>query len=1062
MTKQFSSAQTLLRSFHKIAIVTTLLLLASTFISAQSDTKSMASISTLGQALHWRLIGPFRAGRVTCVAGIANDPTKYYFGTPGGGIWKSTDSGQVWKPIFDSVPVASIGAITVAPSDPRIVFAGTGEQTAGDGIYKSTDAGQSWTNMGLHDVLFIHSVIVDPQNPDIVVVAAAGERQADTGGIYKSSDGGKTWNKTASVDDQSSGIYDLNQAPDAPNVMYAAFLRQSARGGPPNRERANKQDAEILVSADEGSTWKQVEGQGLPTEPRGRIGIAAAPGSGGKIIYAIMSQGLFRSDDGGAHWSRITTDPRIQGNGYFSRIFIDPTKANNIYVAQTSMYRSTDGGRTFESWFGAPSGDDVHVLWINPQQPKHMILGVDQGAVVSVDGGATWSSWYNQPTGQFYHVSTDNRFPYMVFGAQQDSGTAGILSRSDFGEITAHEWAPIGGFEFSFIVPDPLNANLIYTGGWYGSVLRFDRTTSQVVPLFVRSQKYRTANMAPIAFSPQDPHLLVVGSQFVMTSRDGGTTWQEASPDLTQKAQSAEQKPGAAVEAQSDRDAVITTISLSRVHAGEIWAGTGNGLVQLTVDGKKWTDVTPSALPAHGSISLIESSAHDAATAYVVAAARDQRTPYIFRTRDYGKSWQPIVTGLRENRRARVVREDPVRKQLLFAGTEDASYFSLDDGDHWQSLQLNLPTAPVSDLDIHGDDLVASTYGRSLWILDNIAPLRQTDDFAGNAPTVLLNPSKVIRAHWDMNQDTPLPPETPAGKNPPDGAMIDYFLRAPVNDLKLEVYDSGGKLVRSIGTTPEPFDTAPPNVPSYWFANQPVLPDVAGLNRFVWNLRYPPPKTLRYSYFDNLTDYIEYTTADHAIPGETPREPLMGALVLPGRYTVALTANGRTYRRDLEVAPDPRVHVSPADLAEQLRVERVASDAMDASYEAFAQTKTLLDALKAELKQMGAATQTSSATTALTDLEKKVTEISSHEHTDLGFGPANRELARLFEMISGGGDARPAAALSQGVEDACHDIARRIEQWREVNSKDVPALNSSAGGNRLPMVMSVPAPPRCQ
>ena len=1033
-------------------------------MAASSQSDSISPLSSLGQALHWRLIGPFRAGRVTCVAGIPDDPTTYYFGTPGGGIWKTTDSGRVWKPIFDSVPIASIGAIAVAPSDPRILYAGTGEQTAGDGIYKSTDGGESWTNMGLHDVLFIHSVIVDPKNPDIVIVAAAGERQADTGGIYKSTDGGKSWNKTAAVNDRYSGFYDLNQSPDVANLLYATFERLPERPGPRRAgPRESKQDGEIFVSSDDGSTWKQAPAENLPSTPRGRIGVAAAPGFGGRVVFAIMNQGFFRSDDAGGRWIRVTTDPRIEGNGYFSRIFIDPSNTNNIYVAQTSMYRSADGGKTFESWFGAPSGDDVHVLWINPQHPKNMILGVDQGAVVSADAGASWSSWYNQPTGQFYHVSTDNRFPYMVFGAQQDSGTAGILSRSDFGEISARDWAPVGGFEFSFIAPDPLNPNLIYTGGWYGSVMRFDRTTSQVVPLFVRSQRYRTANMAPIAFSPEDPHLLVIGSQFVMTSRDGGASWQESSPDLTQKPQGAEQKPGAAAATEAgEREANITTLSLSRVHAREIWAGTGNGLVQLTIDGKTWTNVTPSAIPTNGTIRLVESSAHDAATAYVVAAGREERAPLIFRTRDYGKTWQPIVAGLRENRRANVVREDPVRKQLLFAGTEDGAYFSLDDGDHWQSLQLNLPTATVTDLDIHGDDLVASTYGRSLWILDDITPLRQTDEFAANPPALLLNPAKAVRARWDMNQDTPLPPETPAGKNPPDGAMIDYFLRSPVNNLKLEVFDSRGNLVRSIDTKPKPVDEAPANVPSYWFANPAVLSNHAGLNRFVWDLRYPAPKTLRYSYFDNATDYIEYTYADHAIPGETPRTQPMGALVLAGRYTIALTTNGQTYRRDLEVAPDPRLHVSSADLAEQLRVERIASDAMNASYYAFEQARTLLDALKATLKQQGASAQNGSASSPLTDIEKKTTDIANHEHTDLGFGPANRELARLFDMISSGGDARPAAALSQSVEQICQDISKRVAQWQEVNSREIPRLSSTAGTNQLPVATNIQAAPRCQ
>jgi hypothetical protein len=479
------------------------------------------------------------------------------------------------------------------------------------------------------------------------------------------------------------------------------------------------------------------------------------------------------------------------------------------------------------------------------------------------------------------------------------------------------------------------------------------------------------------------------------------------------------------------------------------------------VDGKTWTDVTPPKLPAHSNLRVVESSPHDAATAYVVVNAREERGPLILRTHDYGKSWQEIVNGLRENRRVNVVREDLGRKNLLFAGTDDGAYFSFDDGDHWQSLQLNLPNAPVSDLEIHRDDLVASTYGRSLWILDDITPLRQSDELKTNPTAFLLNPEKAVHFRWDVNQDTPLPPETPAGKNPPDGALIDYYLRTPASDLKMEIFDSSGKLVRSINSTGEPYDTAPANAPEYWFAKPTALPNRAGLNRYVWDLRYPAPKTLRYSYFDNLTDYIEYTYADHAIPGETPHTQPMGAMVPPGRYTIALTANGQTYRRQLEVALDPRMRASQSDLAEQLRVERIAKDALDVSYEAFAQTKAVLDVLQSQLKQMGADAQKSDEGKKLTDLEKKVGDIQSHEHTNLGFGPANRELARLFETISSS-DARPAGPLTQSVEQTCRDVAKHIEEWRDFNSKELPQWNSTGQGSKLPAAEKIPAAPKCE
>ena len=454
--------------------------------------------SNILQAMQWRLIGPHRGGRITSVSGVSNDPNLYYVGTPGGGVWKTEDAGQVWKPIFDQEHVASIGALAVAQSDPKIIYVGTGEQTQGDGVYKSTDAGATWTNIGLRETHVITGIVIDPRNPEIVLVATAGDHWSSTErGIYKTADGGKSWQKVL-YKDPDTGTPDIEADPTNPSIVYASlWTRPEDPFSEDEPEKKKKQDAAIYKSTDEGSTWTEVEGKGLPTEPWGRVGVAVAPGTDGKRVYAIVTQGLFRSDDGGASWQRSTTDPRILGNAYFSRVFVDPTNANSVYVAQTSMYRSTDGGRTFEAWQGAPSGDDFHVLWINPAHTQNMILGVDQGAIISVDSGKTWSSWYNQPTGQFYHVSTDQHFPYYVYGAQQDSGTAAVPSRSDYGEITDRDWAPTGAFEFCYIVPDPANPNYVYAGGWYGSVLRYDKTTGQIVHLLIRTLKYRTAQMAP-------------------------------------------------------------------------------------------------------------------------------------------------------------------------------------------------------------------------------------------------------------------------------------------------------------------------------------------------------------------------------------------------------------------------------------------------------------------------------------------------------------------------------------------------------------------------------------
>jgi photosystem II stability/assembly factor-like uncharacterized protein len=1013
---------------------------------------------TLLQAMRWRLIGPHRGGRVTAVSGVPSEPATFYIGTPGGGVWKTEDGGQVWKPIFDQEPVASIGAVAVAPSDPKVIYVGTGEQTQGNGVYKSTDSGSTWTNIGLRETHVITGIIVDPRNPDIVLVAAAGDHWSGAErGVYKTSDGGKNWKKVL-YKDVETGVANLEADPDNPSVVYAAlWTRPDDPFSVDAPEQKKKQDAAIYKSTDEGSTWNAVEGKGLPTEPMGRTGVAVAPGTSGMRVYAIFSQGLFRSEDGGASWQRSTTDPRIVGNGYFSRVFVDPKNASRVYVAQTSMYRSTDGGRTFEAWAGAPSGDDYHVLWINPANTQYMILGVDQGAVISADGGNTWSSWYNQATGQFYHVSTDNHFPYYVYAAQQDSGTAAVPSRSDYGEITYRDWAPTGGFEFSYIAPDPVNPNYVYAGGWYGTVLRYDKTTGQIVHLLVRSSKYRTSQMAPIAFSPQDPHTLYAAAQYVLKSNDGGFNWQEVSPDLTQKAGADKKKP-------DPRRAVITTIALSTVKAGVIWAGTGNGLIQVTKDGTTWQNVTIPGLHERSAVTLVEASHHDAASAYAVISGFRELRPLIYRTRDYGQSWQLINTGLPESGSARVVREDPVRKGLLYAGTWNAIYVSLDDGDHWQSLQLNLPTATVTDLDVHGDDLVASTYGRSLWILDDITPLRQYDAKWPQSDAHLLSPRNVVRVRWDMYQDTPLPPETPAGNNPPDGATIYYFLKsAPAGDIKLSIYDAQNRLVREYTNVAPEYDKVPANVPDYWFASPTALSKNAGLNRFTWDLRYPAMKTIRYSYYGNTLDYIEYTLADHAIPDEFPRELQPGPFVVPGQYSLVLTANGQTYRQPLTVTLDPRVSASQSDLVKQLDAETSISDQMAATYDGHAQVEALRAAIGDRQKSLGTDPTKKDVADALKAVDEQAAEIGNGKPEQLGLGPLNRELARLAFMIESG-DARPATLLQAGVEQYCQELGNRLTQWRELNQQKIAQVNAFLQKQNLallPAAANIPAAPSC-
>ncbi|HEV2262197.1 MAG TPA: hypothetical protein VGR69_07935 [Candidatus Rubrimentiphilum sp.] len=875
-------------------------------------------------ALQWRMIGPFRGGRTVAVSGVPGQPGVYYIAATDGGIWKSTDYGRTWNPIFDGQDTGSIGALAVAAGDPNIIYAGSGEGlrrpdlSVGDGIYKSVDAGKSWTHLGLRDGQQIAALAVDPKNSDRVFAAVLGHPYGPNNerGLYRSTDGGASWQKVLGKDENTGAVTVLIDPRDS-QIVYAALW---ASRNPPWRLRDILQlwqQGGLYKSTDGGTTWSQLT-TGLPAAI-GRIGLAIAPGDSSRIYAWVnddRSCGIYASSDAGTSWTKVNSEQRVCSRGDdFSGLAVDPSDRNIVYAANTQTYRSVDGGRTWMGLKGAPGGDDYHTIWIDPQNRNIILLGSDQGATISVNYGQTWSSWYNQPTAQFYHVITDDRFPYRVFGGQQESGSAEVASRSDDGSIWIRYWHPVGAQEYAYVAPDPLHPNIIFGAGT-GVVSRYDELTQQtqdVSPSYDR-RAFRYNRTTPLLFSRVDKHTLYFGSNVVFATGDGGRHWRIISPDLTRPDPGIPANLGPFAQTELARGVhrgVVYSLAPSYVDRNILWAGTDDGWIWVTRDGgKHWSNVSPpSLLAASGSwskISQIDASHFDRGTAYVAVTRLrlDDLRPYIYRTHDFGAHWQLLTSGLPEDSPVDTVREDPKQRGLLFAGTERTVYFSSDDGANWQSLQQNLPSTSIRDLVIHGDDLVAGTHGRSFWILDDIAPLRQLS----NSPeaTTLFRPAVAYRVRRDTWTDTPLPPEEPAGKNPPDGAMIDYYLPADATGpLTISVADSAGHLVRKWSSTdvPPPIDPAL-RVPEYWVRIPQVPSTAAGMHRFLWDYHYPDPQSVGYDY------------PISAIVHDTPRGP-QGALALPGSYSVVLAVDGKTYRQPLELRMDPRIHLSSAELRSQ-------------------------------------------------------------------------------------------------------------------------------------------------
>jgi photosystem II stability/assembly factor-like uncharacterized protein len=997
-------------------------------------------------AMQWRCIGPHRGGRVLAVSGVSGEPNTFYFGAVAGGVWKTTDAGRTWTPIFDKQPVASIGALAVSASDPNIIYVGTGEAdmrsdiTHGAGVYKSTDAGQNWTYLGLGDTRQIGRVLIDPKDPDKVLVAALGHGFGPNTerGVYRTTDGGKSWTRVL-YKDENTGAIDLAYDPDSSRTVFASLW--NARR-PPYVTYAplTGPGGGVYKSTDGGASWKEITGHGLPTETIGRVGLDVVAGQHRKRVYALIdagkSSGLYRSDDGGDNWTLVSTESRILSRGwYFGEVRSDPKDPDVIYVSNVSIYRSTDGGKNFKAIRGAPGGDDYHSLWIDPENPRRMISGVDQGTIITVNGGQTWSSWYNQPTAQFYHVAVDNQFPYWVYGAQQDSGTAAVVSRSDYGQITYRDWHPIGAGESGYILPDPVNPQIVYGGSTGGELYRFDTRTGQVqvvspTPAALgKTVAHRYPWTTAIAFSSQAPHALYQASQFLMKTADQGHSWKIISPDLTLR-------PG---ENGAAAKGVVYTIAPSPIAAGTIWIGTDNGLVQLTRnDGATWTDVTPGSLPPWSMFSLIDASPHDAATAYAAIDRHqmDDITPYIYRTHDFGKTWTRITNGIPATAFVRTVREDPVRKGLLFAGTETGVYVSFDDGEHWQSLQLNLPATPIRDLVIKGNDLVVATHGRSFWILDDVSPLREMNVATTETTVHLFRPATAIRVRKNVAHDTPLPPETPAGKNPPAGAVIDYSLNSiPAGEVTLEISDSAGRLVRKYSTNDpqRPIDNTQA-FPTYWFNPPAPLSKRVGLNRFVWDLRYERPLAFRYSYS------IAAAYGDDAIM--LPEGPLAS----PGSYQVKLTVADRSYTAPLELRMDPRVKIAPLALSQQLALEMKISDAMKQSFSDAQQVADLRRQLQALQAQLNSDPGAGAMLTAIAAVDRQAAELVALEQTYppvgiVSIASLNGALGSLLVLVADA-DSAPTAQATATFVSYRQLLDQQLAKWAALKAKELPALNT--------------------
>ena len=1006
----------------------------------------------LFKGMKYRAIGPFRGGRSLTASGIAGDPTTYYFGATGGGVWKSTDGAISWFSIFDKDGAPSIGSLAVAQADPNVIYVGTGEAcirgniSHGDGVWKSVDAGKSWKNVGLKDSRAIGKVIVNPRDPNIVFVAALGHPFGPNveRGVFRSTDGGKTWDKVL-YKDENTGAIDIAFDPHNANILFASLWETRrtpwslSSGGP---------GSGLYRSTDSGTTWKRLSEHGLPKGPYGRIGLAVAANS--DRVYAIIEAkdkdgGFYRSDDGGDSWNLINGSHSLyQRPWYYMHVIADPQDADTVYILDVEFFKSTDGGRTFNK-IKVPHGDN-HGLWIDPQNSKRMIASNDGGATVSLDGGKTWTRQDNQPTAQFYHVITDTRTPYNVYGAQQDNSTIAIASRSDLGTIGRESWYAVGGGEAGYIAPNPADPDIVYAGDYEGNLTRFDKRTGQIQNIAVwpdlsdargaAGLDHRFQWTAPVVISPQDSNTIYYGGERLFKTTDSGTHWQAISEDLTRNDKSKQQASGGLItidDTGTEYYDTIFSIAPSALTKGLIWVGTDDGLVHVTRDeGKSWMNVTPKDLPEWSRVSLIEASPHDAGTAYVAIDRHqnDDLRPYIYKTTDFGKTWSRIVAGIPDGAFVRAVREDPKKKGMLYAGTERGVFVSFDNGGHWRAMQLNLPVTPIHDLVVKDDDLVLATHGRAFWILDDISPLRQFAESVGNENVHLYQPRMAYRVH---SGDAPVRALF-TGQNPPTGALIYYYLKqAPKQEVKIEILDATGNVIRD-------YSSAKLDVPE-----EPLDPDdkkpekqikaEAGLNRFVWDLHYANANRVPNYYLWEYNDGSK------------------GPIALPGKYQVRLTAEGKSQTAPLELKLDPRVKISQADLEKQFKLQMDVRDQLNRVYDAVNQIQDVREQVEGLKKRLGPGDSSKALVDAAGALDIKLVavrdplinlKISANEDS-LAYVPGlDTRLAFLSISVAGFSDAAPTESQYQIFERLKKQTDELLAHWDQVRTADIAAFQKLA------------------